>query len=167
MGLAMTVMNVTTLLMSFVLPSAIRRLGTRMIYALCLVAGGLGFASMLFTSSLSLVLVGMIGVGVAWSAILTVPFIMTTTIIPPARTGVYMGILNAFICIPQILEMLTVGLYYDSLLGGDARKAIVLAGICLLLGAVACLFISRDVEAATNAEEAFETDATGMTLGKA
>ena len=167
MGLAMTVMNLTTLGMSFLLPSAVRRLGTRMTYAVCLAAGGLGFVSMLFTSSLTLVLAGMVGVGVGWSAILTIPFIMATTIIPPARTGVYMGILNTFICVPQIAEMLTVGLYYDKLLGGDARNAVALAGVCLLLGAVACFFISRDVETATTTGDVLEAEATTMTLGEA
>jgi maltose/moltooligosaccharide transporter len=165
MGLAMTVMNITTIVMSFVIPPVVHRIGTRMTYALFLALGGLGFVSMLFTNSINVVLAGMVGVGIGWSAILTVPFIITTRIVPPARTGVYMGILNAFICIPQIMEMLTVGLYYDQLLGGDARNAIVLAGGCLILGAVACLFISKDVEAVTT-EEVFEAEARGMTLGE-
>jgi maltose/moltooligosaccharide transporter len=121
-----------------------------MTYAAFLALGGLGFISMLFTNSVNVVMLGMVGVGIGWSAILTVPFIITTRIIPPARIGVYMGILNAFICIPQILEMLTVGLYYDKLLGGDPRLAIALAGVCLVLGAVACLFITKEVEAGAN-----------------
>lgn len=166
MGLAMTVMNITTVAMSFVIPSVVRQIGTRMTYAVFLALGGVGFISMLFTNSVTVVMAGMVGVGIGWSAILTVPFIITTKIVPPSRTGVYMGILNAFICIPQIMEMLTVGLYYDKLLGGDARNAIVLAGICLLLGALACLFISKDVETVTNTDEVFEAEARGMTLGE-
>jgi maltose/moltooligosaccharide transporter len=150
MGLAMTVMNVTTVVMSFLIPSVVKQIGTRMTYAAFLALGGLGFISMLFTNSVNVVMLGMVGVGIGWSAILTVPFIITTRIIPPARIGVYMGILNAFICIPQILEMLTVGLYYDKLLGGDPRLAIALAGVCLVLGAVASLFISKEVEARAN-----------------
>jgi hypothetical protein len=50
--------------------------------------------------------------------------------------------------------MLTVGLYYDKLLKGDPRLAIVLAGVCLILGAVACLFITKEVEAAAPLQKA-------------
>jgi maltose/moltooligosaccharide transporter len=75
-----------------------------------------------------------------------------------------MGLLNTFICIPQILEMVTIGSYYDSLLKGDPRNAIALAGICLILGAIACLFISKEAETQVTtieviAAEAGETEA--------
>ena len=152
-GLALTTMNITTVVMAFLIPPIVKQIGTRMTYALFLACGGLGFISMLFTNSLNVVLAGMVFVGIAWSAIITIPFIMTTSIVPPSRTGVYMGLLNAFICIPQIVEMATVKLYYKTLLGDDPRNAIVLAGICLILGAVACLFISKEVETAPTTEE--------------
>jgi maltose/moltooligosaccharide transporter len=145
-GVAYTAMNITTIAMAFLIPTIVRAIGTRMTYAIFLIIGGLGFISMLFTTELNVVLIGMVGVGIGWSAIITVPFIMATSIVPANRVGVYMGLLNAFICIPQILEMVTVGFYYDSLLKSDPRNAIVLAGICLILGAVACFFISKDVE---------------------
>lgn len=157
-GVAFTVMNITTVVMAFVIPPVVKAIGTRMTYAIFLAIGGLGFISMLFTTDLNVVLAGMVGVGIGWSAIITVPFIMTTSIVPQNRVGVYMGLLNAFICIPQIIEMLTVGFYYDKLLGGDARNAIVLAGICLILGAIACLFISKDVEKSTTTEEVLEAE---------
>ena len=145
-GIAFIVMNVTTVIMAFLLPSIVKKIGTRMTYGVLLAIGGLGFISMLLTTNITMVLACMVGVGIAWSAIITIPFIMTTSIVPAHRIGVYMGLLNAFICIPQILEMLTVGFYYDKLLGGDARNALVLCGICLILGAVCCLFITKDVE---------------------
>ena len=145
-GIAFTVMNITTVVMAILIPFIVKRIGTRMNYSIFLALGGLGFISMLFTTSLNVVLGGMVLVGIGWSAIITIPFIMTTSIVPQSRTGVYMGLLNAFICIPQICEMLTVGFYYKTLLGGDPRNAIVLAGICLILGAIACQFISKEVE---------------------
>jgi maltose/moltooligosaccharide transporter len=145
-GIAFIVMNVTTVVMAILLPSIVKAIGTRMTYAVLLVIGGLGFISMLLFTNINFVLACMVPVGIAWSAIITIPFIMTTSIVPQKRIGVYMGLLNAFICIPQILEMLTVGFYYDKLLGGDARNALVLCGICLILAAVCCLFITKDVE---------------------
>ena len=145
-GVALTVMNVTTVVMAILIPSIVKRVGTRAVYAAFLAIGGVGFISMQFTNGLNGVLTCMVLVGIGWSAIITIPFIMTTSIVPASRTGVYMGLLNAFICLPQILEMVTVGRYYDTLLKGDPRNAIALAGICLILGAVACLFISKEVE---------------------
>ena len=179
-GIAFIFMNVTTVVMAFLIPTVIRLIGTRLTYAVFLALGGIGFIWMLFVNSfygvidtavlngLRSVLLGvgfpyvyeafpasealfgvadgMILVGIAWSAIITVPFIMTTMVVSPMRIGVYMGLLNAFICIPQIINNLTAGLYYDTLLKGDPRNALVLCGICFIAGAVACLFITKDVE---------------------
>ena len=167
-GIAFIVMNVTTVVMAFLIPSIVKAIGTRMTYAVLLVFGGIGFISMLMFTNITAVLACMVGVGIAWSAIITIPFIMTTSIVPQKRIGVYMGLLNAFICIPQILEMVTVGLFYDTLLGGDARNALVLCGICLLLGAVCCLFITKDVEPEYVTEgDVLEAEVRGITMSEA
>jgi maltose/moltooligosaccharide transporter len=163
-GVAYIFMNATTVVMAFLIPSIVRMIGTRMTYASFLAIGGVGFLSMQLSNSLYAIYAGMILVGIGWSAIITIPFIMTTSVVSPARVGVYMGLLNTFICIPQILEMVTIGSYYDSLLKGDPRNAIALAGICLILGAIACLFISKEAETQVTtieviAAEAGETEA--------
>ena len=179
-GIAFVFMNVTTVVMAFLIPPIIRLIGTRLTYAISLAIGGLGFFSMLLFNNFYGVADGavlngirsllttihfpyiydaippsdstfgvadcMILVGIAWSAIITIPFIMTTSVVSAKRIGVYMGLLNAFICIPQIFNNLTAGLYYDTLLKGDPRNALALCGVCMLLGAVACLFITKDVE---------------------
>jgi maltose/moltooligosaccharide transporter len=134
-GLALTVMNITTVVMSFMIPTVIRIIGARNCYALFLALGGCGFLSMQLTEELNMVLLGMVPVGIAWSAIITVPFILTTQSVPATKIGVYMGLLNAFICLPQIIEMLTIGSFYDSLLMGDPRNALALAGIMLVTAA--------------------------------
>ena len=145
-GIAFIVMNVTTVVMAFLISPIVRAIGTRMTYAILLVCGGIGFISMMFFNNITAVLACMVGVGIAWSAIITIPFVMTTSIVSPKRIGVYMGLLNAFICIPQILNNVTAGFYYDTLLKGDPRNALVLCGICFILAAVACMFITKDVE---------------------
>ena len=145
-GWAYTAMNISTVVMSFLIPPIVRRIGTRKTYALFLTLGGLGFISMQLTEKIEFVLAAMVFVGIGWSAIITIPFIMTIRVVSPERIGVYMGLLNAFICLPQIFEMLSIGRYYDSLLKGDPRNAIALAGICLILGAIACFFIPKEVE---------------------
>ena len=68
---------------------------------------------------------------------------MLANSVPPQRMGVYMGIFNGFIVVPQIINMITVPLYYKSLLGDDPRNALVLAGICLILAAGSCFFVDR------------------------
>jgi len=140
-GVALTVMNITTVVMSILIPMVVRKIGTKQTYAAFLTAGGVGFLAMLFTPNINLVLACMTLVGVAWSAIITMPFIIATAAVPAERIGVYMGLLNAFICIPQIINMITVGSFYDSLLGGDPRNALALLGVCLLIGAFACVFL--------------------------
>jgi maltose/moltooligosaccharide transporter len=60
------------------------------------------------------------------------------------RMGVYMGIFNGFICVPQFIGMLTVPLFYKTLLGDDPRNALVLAGVCLVLAALACFKVDEE-----------------------
>jgi len=156
-GVAFTVMNVTTVVMSFMVPAIVRRLGTRLTYAGLLLVGGIGFGSMLFTSDLNVVFVCMTLVGIGWSGVITLPFIIATDEVPPEQTGVYMGLLNAFICLPQIVSMLTVGLFYDTLLQGDPRNALALCGVCFVLAAASALRLRGrthpvDTATALNAE---------------
>jgi maltose/moltooligosaccharide transporter len=166
-GLALTMMNVSCVVMSFVFPSIIRKIGTRKTYALGLTLGGIGFISMLFTTNVYYVIALMLLVGVAWAAIITVPFIIATSVVPASRIGVYMGLLNAFICIPQFIGMMTVPFFYKTILANDPRNALVLLGICLILGAVACFFISKSIDfpGKTN-EEFLEAEVTGAELSE-
>ncbi len=201
-GIAFIFMNVTTVVMAFLIPSIVKLIGTRKTYAAFLVIGGIGFISMLLmnsfygivdatvlngirsiliaihfpyvfnaipsTASLFGVADCMILVGIAWSAIITIPFIMTTTVVSAKRIGVYMGLLNAFICIPQIFNNVTAGLYYNSLLKGDPRNALVLCGICFILAALACTFITKDAEPKFVSEgDVLEAESRGLAMGEA
>jgi maltose/moltooligosaccharide transporter len=86
----------------------------------------------------------MAGVGIAWASILSMPYVMLSTAVPPARMGVYMGVFNLFIVIPQIVMSLIVPRIYNSVLGGDPRNALVLGGFSLLVAAASVLIV-RDV----------------------
>ena len=85
--------------------------------------------------------VPMIGIGLAWASIMGNPYVMLAGCIPPERTGVYMGIFNMFIVLPMIIQIFTLPLYYRSLLGGNPENVIRLAGVLMLCGAVAVLFV--------------------------
>jgi maltose/moltooligosaccharide transporter len=162
-GLALTVMNVTTVVMSFLIPSIIRKIGARHTYALFLLLGGIGFMSQQLTNELNVVLATMVLVGIAWSAIITVPFIITTAAVPAAKIGVYVGLLNAFICLPQIIEMFSIGFIYDSLLAGDPRNAIFLAGAMLAMAALFVYRIPASVEVKPSVDDVFEAEAEART----
>jgi maltose/moltooligosaccharide transporter len=72
---------------------------------------------------------------------------MCANVAPAMRIGIYMGLINAMICLPQIMEMLSIGLVYDSVLGGDPRNALALCGLLFLVGAVLALRIDTSKDA--------------------
>ena len=92
----------------------------------------------------------------AWASIMGNPYILLAGSIPPERAGVYMGIFNMFIVIPMLIQMLTLPLYYHTLLGGQPENVIRLAGGLLVCAAVAVLFVkvASPAPARTQAEDA-------------
>lgn len=143
-GTAFAVMHVTTLIMSFFIAKTIHKFGDNRVYAFCLFVGGLGFLAMQLTTNLYLTLACMSLVGVGWAGVITVPFIMCANVAPVMRIGIYMGLLNAMICLPQIMEMLSIGFIYDSILGGDPRNALALCGLLFIVGAGFALRINTE-----------------------
>ena len=86
----------------------------------------------------------MIGVGIAWSSILSAPYSILSGALPAAKMGVYMGIFNFFIVIPQLLAATILGLLLKIFFGGEAIWALVLGAGAMLIAA-ACVFLVRDV----------------------
>lgn len=126
----------------------IRKTGPRRVHACALVAGGIGMMLLpQITSPLWLILPA-IGVGICWGSIMGTPYVMLASCIPPHRTGVYMGIFNMMIVIPMLINAATLPLIYNSLLGGDARNVLILAGVLLVAAALAVLRV-RDAELGT------------------
>jgi maltose/moltooligosaccharide transporter len=134
--------------------------GRKTIYAGALVLGGLSYMSfMLFTDLTPInvdlliteitvpagavnLLLPMIGVGIAWAAILAMPYAMLAGALPADKTGVYMGIFNFTIAVPQIVSGLLSGWILSSVFDNNASYIIVVAGISMLCGAVAVLFVN-------------------------
>ena len=116
-----------------------RKYGAGRMHALCLTLAGLGMISIPQINSQAWLFIPMIGVGLGWASIMGNPYVMLARSIPPARTGVYMGIFNMFIVIPMLIQSVTLPLYYRPLLGGDPRNVLIMAGVLLLLAAVATL----------------------------
>ena len=144
-GLCFAAYNVVCFIVAFLLPSLAKNMSRKTVHMIALVCGGIGLISVYFISSKWLLFASMAGVGIAWASILSMPYVMLSTAVPPARMGVYMGVFNLFIVIPQIVMSLIVPRIYKTVLGGDPRNAIVLGGISLLVAAVTVLGV-RDVK---------------------
>jgi len=129
--------NFIAFLAAFALVPISRRFGPHRVHALCLLLAGLGLWFLPAIQEPVWLFVPMLGVGIAWASIMGNPYIMLAGSIPSARAGVYMGIFNMFIVIPMLIQMLTLPLYFDSLLQSDARQVIRLAGVLLLCAACA------------------------------
>ena len=143
-GLCFAAYNVVCFLIAFMLPWLARKTSRKTVHMIALICGGIGLISVLFISNKWMLFLSMAGVGIAWASILSMPYVMLSTAVPAARMGVYMGVFNLFIVIPQIVMSLIVPRIYYSVLGGDPRNAVVLGGISFLLAAATVLIV-RDV----------------------
>lgn len=115
------------------LPALAARVGMRGTHSLCLLAGGLGLLSISFIHDKWFLFLPMVGVGIAWASILSMPYSILSIAIPTNRMGIYMGIFNFFIVIPEILAALFFGRIMSGLFGNNRMMAIVMGGICFLL----------------------------------
>lgn len=131
-------------LYSLILSGLANRFGRRNTYAFSLVMGGIGLLSMLIIKGQFALLIPMIGIGIAWAAILAMPYAILSSSLPAEQTGVYMGIFNATITIPQIVAGFFGGVILSAL-GGEAINIIGLAGGCMILaGVLAKLVITSE-----------------------
>jgi maltose/moltooligosaccharide transporter len=122
----------------------IRKIGPRKVHALALVAGGIGMVAIPQMTETAWLFPAAIGVGICWGSIMGTPYVMLASCIPPRRTGVYMGIFNMMIVIPMLLNAATFPFYYKPWLGGDARNALMLAGVLLVCAAIAVMRVRDD-----------------------
>ena len=119
-----------------------------MIHLVCLLIGAAGLLSARIISDQNLLLVAMVGVGIAWASILSMPYAILSSVLPPAKMGFYMGVFNFFIVIPQVIVSLVMGKLVGSVFGGDSMMAIVVGGACLVIAALAMLRVDHQGGAA-------------------
>ena len=151
-GLCFAVYNVVCFIVAFLLPSLAKGTSRKTVHMIALICGGIGLMSVNFITNKWMLFGSMAGVGIAWASILSMPYVMLSTAVPPSRMGVYMGVFNLFIVIPQIVMSLIVPNIFNNLLGGDPRNAVVLGGISLLIAAATVLGV-RDVHAENQAAD--------------
>ena len=130
-----------------------RKYGAGRVHALCLAVAGVAMISIPQIQSQAVLFLPMLGIGLAWASIMGNPYVMLASSIPPERTGVYMGIFNMFIVLPMLIQGVTLPLIYKSWLSSDPRHVLVLAGVLMLLAAVATLRVKVPVAAADQAND--------------
>jgi maltose/moltooligosaccharide transporter len=149
-GVMFAVYNGMSALAAFVLPVLARRTSRKACHAVCLAIGGLSLASTFFIHDKYLLLVPMLGVGVAWASILTMPYAILVAALPPNRMGYYMGLFNFFIVIPQIVSGLVLGWFTKHMFGNHAVLTLVLGGVSMVIAAVLALFVTDRAERAAH-----------------
>ena len=118
-----------------------RHWGAKAVHAWCLAASGVAMLIIPGIPTQGGLFVAMIGIGVGWASMMGNPYVMLADIIPPERNGVYMGIFNMFIVIPMAIESLTVPIFYDSAMNGDARNVIMMSGALMLAASVGTMMV--------------------------
>jgi len=148
-GVCFSAYNLVSFGFSFVLLALSQFLAARRIHMICLVVGALGLLAATLVKQPSMLLLAMAGVGVAWASILSMPYAMLANVIPGHKMGFYMGVFNFFIVLPQILAAVILGKLVDTLLGGDAMKAVLVGGCSMAIAAVATLIMGDESETGT------------------
>lgn len=131
--------NFVAFLSALAMVPVTRRFGARWVHAVALTAAGVGMWMLPSIRERAWLFLPMVGVGLAWGSMMGNPYVLLANAIPAARVGVYMGIFNMFIVLPMMLQIFTLPLYYEAWLGGDPANVVRLAGVLLLLAAVATL----------------------------
>ena len=143
-GILFGVYNGVSAIIAMLLPVVAKRLSKKVTHALALSIGGISLLSFLVFSDPNYLIIPMIGIGFAWGSILAMPYAMLASSIPPKRMGIYMGLFNMSITIPQIVSGIFSGLILKYFFADNPILCIVMAGASMFLGAISALFIKEN-----------------------
>lgn len=145
-GICFAIYNGVAALAAFLLPELAKRTNRRITHLVALCLGGIGLLSVYFISDPNLLLVSMIGVGIAWASILSVPYAILSSTLPSDRMGYFMGVFNFFIVIPQIVAAGILGFILKSFFGNIPIYALIIGGCSMILAGLLTLRV-KDNEA--------------------
>ena len=146
-GICFAIYNGIAALVAFLLPVVAKKISRKITHLVALVIGGIGLISIYFISDPNLLLVSMIGVGIAWASILSMPYAMLSSILPANNMGYYMGVFNFFIVIPQIVAAGILGFMLKSFFGNVSIYALIIGGVSMIIAGFLCLLV-QDKESA-------------------
>ncbi len=136
-GMCFAMYSLVAALFSMIMPFLIKISSRKVVYSSALFLGGLGYISTYFFNNHYWLLVSMVGVGIAWAAILAMPYAILSGSLPAKRMGIYMGLFNLTVVIPQILSGLFGGPILRTFFGGSGIYILIIAGVSMILGGIA------------------------------
>lgn len=143
-GLTLSFYNLVTFAFALFIPVIAKKAGQKTTHALCLTAGALGLITVRFVESPEWLFLSMTGVGIAWAGILSLPYAMLSSCLPSSKVGIYMGIFNFFIVLPEIIASLSFGWIMEHWLGNDRMLAVQTGGVFMLLAALLVLRVKDE-----------------------
>ena len=142
-GILFGVYNFVAMLFALFLIPISNKLGRKTTHAIALTIGAISLISIGFITNKNLLILPMVGVGIAWASILAMPYAMLAPNLPQNKMGVYMGIFNFFITIPQIVNALFSGLILKYCFASNSVWMLVLSGCFLILSACSVMYIKE------------------------
>lgn len=150
-GIMFAVYNGVAALIAFALAPIAKITSRKTVHAVALILGGIGLISIYFFSNPTMLIISMIGIGIAWASILSMPYAILAGSIPGRKMGLYMGIFNFFIVLPQLLAATILGYITRTMFDGEAIYALVLGGVIMFVAALSMYFVD-------DVDEVVETD---------
>jgi maltose/moltooligosaccharide transporter len=146
-SLTLSYYSVVTFLFAFLLPWIADKLGRKLTHSLCLIAGAIGLISVSWVENKYFLFGSMTGIGIAWASILSMPYAMLSGVLPKDKVGLYVGIFNFFIVLPEIIASLGFGWLMRNVLGNDRLLAVELGGVLMVAAAAICYFFIKEEKA--------------------
>ena len=143
-GIMFGVYGGVSALAAFVLPILAKMTSRKFVHMLCLVIGGVSLMSIFAISSKEMLLLPMVGVGIAWASVLTMPYAILAGALPANRMGYYMGLFNFFVVIPQIIAGIVLGAMLKHFFDNQSVKVLMLGGVCMVVGGLFTLMVKDD-----------------------
>ena len=143
-GLTLAFYNVVTFIFAFFLPAIADKFGRKLTHSFCLLCGALGLISVGWVHEPKMLYLSMAGVGIAWTSILSMPYAMLSGCLPKNKVGIYMGIFNFFIVLPEIIASLGFGSIMKNVLHNDRVFAVQLGGGLFILAAILCYILVKE-----------------------
>ncbi|WP_075602273.1 MFS transporter [Saccharicrinis aurantiacus] len=143
-GITFAMYSLVAALFSIVMPKLITLTSRKIVYSGALLIGGLSFISLYFFTNQYHILYSMVGIGIAWAAILAMPYTILSGVLPPKRIGIYMGLFNLTVVVPQILSGVIGGPILRAFFNNQGIYVMVLAGVIMILGSISVAFVQQN-----------------------
>jgi len=141
-GILFAVYNGVAALIAFLLPPLAKSISRKGVHSIALLIGGLGLISIYFANTPQLLILSMLGIGIAWASILSMPYAILAGALPPQKMGLYMGIFNFFIVIPQIFAALGLGFIVKYFFNNQSIYALVGGGLSFIIACILMFFVT-------------------------